>query len=89
VRVPLPERFAIHKLIVSQLRTGRDVKSTKDVEQACVLCAVLAETHPGALTAARREVPKRAMKHFKAALALARRVLEKDSPRACEELAGA
>ncbi len=49
VHVPLPERFAVHKLIVSRLRVGRDTKSDKDVFQASVLCAVLADSHPGAL----------------------------------------
>src|SRR5690606_6618621 len=54
VRVPLPERFAVHKLLVSRLRTGRDVKSQKDVQQACVVGAALAEMHPGALEDAAR-----------------------------------
>ena len=43
VAVPLPERFAVHKLIVSSLRAGRDAKSLKDRAQAAVLCAALAE----------------------------------------------
>jgi len=67
VRVPLPERFAIHKLIVSQLRVGRDAKSRKDLDQAAVLCAALAELHPGALEGALAEVPARAKKYLKTA----------------------
>ena len=35
--------------MVSRLRTGRGAKSTKDVQQASVLCAALAELHPGAI----------------------------------------
>lgn len=85
VRVPLPERFAVHKLLVSQLRTGREAKSQKDLDQAAVLCAALAELHPGALEAALAGVPVRARKHLRAALrALAPRLSA--HPRALEEL---
>src|SRR5215472_6367704 len=41
VRVPLPERLAVHKLVVSRLRAGRSAKSRKDVAQAIVLLAAL------------------------------------------------
>lgn len=86
VRVPLPERFAVHKLIVSKLRTGRQAKSDKDVEQASVLCAALAALHPGAIEEAVAAVPKRATKTFKAALETVRPILETAAPRAWEEL---
>ncbi len=89
VRVPLPERFAIHKLIVSGLRAGRQAKSDKDVFQACVLCAVMAEEHAGAISQARVALPRRARKYFRPALIAARRYLEADYPRAWEELSGA
>jgi hypothetical protein len=88
VRVPLPERFAIHKLVVSQLRTGRATKSDKDRHQASILCAVLGDTQSGALEHARAALPKRASKYLKAALAVVRPVLEARAPRAWEELAG-
>ena len=68
VRVPLPERFAVHKLVVSKLRSGRSVKAEKDESQAIALCAALTETHPGALESAVRALPRRATKHFRAAL---------------------
>lgn len=87
VRVPLPERFAVHKLLVSQLRKGRDAKTDKDVLQASVVCAALAETHPGAIEDAVREVPRRARKYLEAATARARKHLEAAYPRAWEELA--
>jgi hypothetical protein len=87
VRVPLPERFAVHKLVVSRLRAGREAKSTKDVLQACVLCAALAETHPGAIEAAVAAIPQRARRHLAPALRAARPLL-KDYPRAWEELGG-
>jgi hypothetical protein len=86
VRVPLPERFAIHKLIVSRLRSGRSARSEKDIHQAAVLCAALAETHPGAVEAAVAAVPGRATKRFVAALAAARPLIETAAPRAWAEL---
>jgi hypothetical protein len=88
VRVPLPERFAIHKMLVSQLRSGRAAKSAKDLAQAAVLCAALADLHPGALEDARAAVPKRAAKRFAAALAAIRPAIATAAPRAWEELSG-
>jgi hypothetical protein len=85
VRVPLPERFAVHKLIVSRLRVGREAKAGKDVVQACVLCAALGDAHPGALEEAVGEVPRRARRHLASALAVALPFLEAH-PRAVEEL---
>ena len=87
VRVPLPERFAIHKLIVSRLRTGREAKSDKDVFQACVLCAALADSHPGAIESAGAKVPRRARKYLAMAIESSRRFLEPAHARAWEELA--
>lgn len=57
VRVPLPERLALHKVLVSGLRTGRSAKSQKDLDQAAVLLAALAELHPGAIVAAAAVLP--------------------------------
>lgn len=86
VRVPIAERFAIHKLILSVLRHGGDAKSRKDRTQAIVLCAALGEGHPGALTAARDAIPRRAIKYFRKALVSVRATLEETHPRAWEEL---
>jgi hypothetical protein len=86
VRVPLPERFAVHKLITSRLRPGRDAKSEKDILQACVLAGALAESHPGAIASAVAHISKRARSAFAQALTSARRWLEHDHPRAWEEL---
>jgi hypothetical protein len=88
VRVPLPERFAIHKLLVSRLRVGRGVRSDKDVLQAGVLCAVLGDRHPGALEAAIAAVPRAARKYLWPALDLPGRLLAEPHPRAWEELRG-
>jgi hypothetical protein len=85
VRVPLPERFAVHKLVISRLRTGRDAKAGKDLLQASVLSAALAESHPGAIESAVAVLPKRARKHLAVAVEVARKVI-KDHPRAIEEL---
>lgn len=86
VRVPLPERFAIHKLIVSQLRRGRDAKAQKDRGQALVLCAALGDLHPGAIDSAVQNVPPRARGHLRRALKPLRETLSKEHPRAWEEL---
>ena len=89
VRVPLPERFAVHKLIVSRLRTGREAKSDKDVFQACVLCAALAESHPGAIESAVAQAPRRTKKYLRPAVEAARRFLDPVHGRAWEELSAA
>ncbi|MEX2163412.1 MAG: GSU2403 family nucleotidyltransferase fold protein [Sulfuricaulis sp.] len=89
VRVPLPERFAVHKLIVSRLRSGREAKSDKDVFQACVLCAALAESHPGAIESAVAQIPRRAKKYLAPAIEAAHRLLAPVHARAWEELSEA
>jgi hypothetical protein len=86
VRVPVPERFAVHKLIVSQVRPGADAKAERDVVQACTLAAAVADVQPGALEAAVAHIPPRARKHFSKALPAARRWLTPNHPRAWEEL---
>lgn len=88
VRVPLPERFAIHKLLISRLRVGRDAKAEKDVRQASILAAVVGDQQPGALEAAKNFVPGKAQKLLSQAIAVARKHLEGPHPRAWEELAG-
>lgn len=88
VRVPLPERFAIHKLVVSRLRAGRSAKAGKDVGQAVVLLAALGDAHGGAIADAVAALPKRASKHFRRAREEVRPVLEARAPRAWAELAG-
>ena len=88
VRVPLPERFAVHKLIVSSSRRGRQAKSEKDIHQACVLLAALAETHPGSIESAVHSIPKRSARLFATALRSVAPILEETSPRAWDELHG-
>ena len=86
VRVPLPERFAIHKVLVSRLRVGRGAKAERDLRQAATVCAVLGDSHPGALEDAVGAVPRAARKHLRAGLAALRPLLEEVHPRAWEEL---
>jgi hypothetical protein len=85
VRVPLPERFAVHKLVISRLRTGRAAKIETDLLQASVLCAALAEMHPGALQEASARLPKKAQKHLRRGLEAARPLLAQH-PRVFDEL---
>lgn len=53
VQIPRPERYAVHKLIVSQKRhASSGAKRQKDVQQARVLIAALSETRPYELRSA-------------------------------------
>ncbi len=85
VRIPLPERFAVHKLLVSQLRPNREAKSNKDIFQATTVLEALGERFPGAIEAAFADLPISARKPVTAA---ARMVLDKlpQPSRAAEEL---
>jgi hypothetical protein len=56
-RVPVAERFAIHKLLVSQLRVNRDTKTDKDIFQPAVLLVALGEEFPGAIESAVEDLP--------------------------------
>lgn len=85
VRVPVTERFAIHKLVVSQLRTNRSAKSDKDIFQAAVLIAALGDKFPGAIRQAVDDLPVSARRHLFAAAGVALGLMQ-DHPRACEEL---
>ena len=57
IQVPRPERFAIHKLIVSERRRGTDAiqKAQKDRSQAAFLIRVLTEEDPHALAEAHHD----------------------------------
>lgn len=57
VNVPRPERYALHKLIVSQRRTGANrSKSAKDIDQAAALIRVLGDGSPDELMSAWQSV---------------------------------
>ena len=76
VRVPLPERYAVHKLMVSQLRAKTSSKPEKDLRQAAILIDALAERFPGAVGDALKAVPKSASKLIK----LGKKALERHLP---------
>jgi hypothetical protein len=59
VNVPQPERYAVHKLIVSQRRTATAVKRPKDLYQASALFDALSERRAPDLAAAWREAFER------------------------------
>lgn len=62
VPVPLPERYAIHKLIVSRRRPVGAAKQDKDIRQAEALLNVLAEKRPHELKSAWEEACQRGEK---------------------------
>jgi hypothetical protein len=76
VRVPVPERFAIHKLLVAQLRAGRPEKSQKDLKQAAVLIASLGELFPGAIEEAYGKTPASSRSYLRKSLGKIRPELE-------------
>lgn len=86
VRVPVPERFAVHKMLVSQLRTERSAKSGKELLQAAILLSVLAEHHPGAIEDALEAAPESATRHLRAAAEQIRHLVEPAHPRVVELL---
>lgn len=88
VRIPIPERFAIHKLIVAQLRAGRPEKSRKDLKQAATLIAALGELQPGALQEAFSKTATSTRKHVRNSLRQIRSQLVAH-PQSWEEIAAA
>ena len=80
VRVPVPERYAIHKLIVSQLRNKTSGKPDKDLRQAATLIEALVERYPGAIEDAAKALPKTALRH----VARAAKALKQHLPKSAE-----
>jgi hypothetical protein len=76
VRVPKPEAFVWHKMLVSQLRTTTSEKKGKDILQAAVLFAVLAEDAPEALESAFAGLPRSARSKVDLAAKAVLRALE-------------
>jgi hypothetical protein len=53
IRIPRPERYAVHKLIISQRRRrGSDAKARKDIEQARSIIWAMSEDRPYELKSA-------------------------------------
>jgi len=69
VMVPQPARYALHKLIVADLRTGIDnPKKEKDLVQAGILSAILVQEDPSALEDAAAAFTPAMRKHARASL---------------------
>jgi hypothetical protein len=58
VKLPRPEAFAWHKMLVSELRGATREKRGKDLQQAAVIFSVLAEDAPSALAKAFEAIPR-------------------------------
>lgn len=83
--LPQPARFVWHKLFSSTMRHSDTAKARKDLQQAAVLAAVLAESEGGALEEAAAGAPQEVLRAAKARLPQARELLEAH-PAAVEEL---
>jgi hypothetical protein len=86
VRVPVPKRYAIHKLVVSQLRAGTSSRPANDLRQAATLIEALVERFPGAVEDALTEVPAAAARHVRRAAAALARYLPASAETAWEAL---
>lgn len=75
VKVPAPERFALHKLLSSQSRRSARDKVRKDLEQAALLAAAIEEETPGSLRDAFRRMPTQARSAVRRGAAAAARLL--------------
>ena len=62
VRVPVPQRMAWHKILVSALRATQSSKAKKDFEQGCVLLAVIGDTDTQAIKDAANDLHTTARK---------------------------
>jgi hypothetical protein len=87
VRVPVPERYAIHKLIVAQQREKTSARPEKDLRQAAVLIEALVERFPGAIEEALAVVPKSAMRLVRQGREALKRHLPESAEAAWEALA--
>jgi hypothetical protein len=86
VRVPVPERYAIHKLMVSQLRGTGASKVAKDLRQAATLIEAVVDRFPGAIEDALSAVPKSAGRYLRRALPALKRHLPASAEAAWEAL---
>lgn len=74
IRVPVPQRMALHKLLIARLRSTGSSKSGKDLDQGCVLLAVVGDSDEQAIVEAAAQLPVSARRHV---LALAPAVRER------------
>jgi hypothetical protein len=86
VRVPAAERYAVHKILVSQLRGTAGAKIGKDLQQAAILIDALTEHFPGATGEAIDALPKSARRAFGRGLKALRAHLPRTAETAWESL---
>jgi len=84
IRVPEPQRMALHKLLIAQLRSTTSSKSAKDLDQGCVLLAVVGDSDEQAVVEAATQVPVSARRHVLALVSEVRKRLGGHHPRALE-----
>ncbi len=77
VKLPRPEAFAWHKMLVSELRGSTREKQGKDRQQAAVIFAVLAEDAPDALADAFEKIPRGGKSKTRAAAKVVLELLNK------------
>jgi hypothetical protein len=85
-RVPTPERYAVHKLVISQLRGSTGSKADKDLYQAAVLIDALAERFPGSVEDAVAAIPKSARRSLTRGVKALRAHLPRTAEAAWESL---
>lgn len=76
VRIPAPERFAVHKLFSSQSRRSDRDKIRKDLEQAALLACAIEEETPERLAEAYKALPAAAKAPVRRGALAAARLLE-------------
>lgn len=85
VRVPLPERFALHQLVAAAASEGGIHRRGRSLKQAAALIAAMGELYPGALSEAYGKTPTSARKHIRKSLEKIRADLE-PHPQAWNEI---
>lgn len=86
VRVPAPERFALHKLFSSQSRRADRDKIRKDLHQAAVLAAAVEEETPERLRDAFKSMPAAGKPNVRRGALAAAKLVEAAHPEAEETL---
>ncbi len=84
IRVPVPHRMALHKLLISQLRSTHSSKSAKDLDQGCVLLAAVGDSDSQAIIEAAAGIPASARRYILRTAPVVRERLSAHHQRAME-----
>ncbi len=84
IRVPVPHRMALHKLLISQLRSTQSSKSMKDLDQGCVLLATVGDSDSQAIIEAAAAIPASARRSILKTAPVVRERLGDHHPRALD-----